>query len=103
VGRDNPPLGGRGRTRKALSQRGFDAADLSKSRTSQAAALFSIPSKKRPCPPHRIGGRMSVQIGEVLKRTWFRHIFFGLILAFSLANGTETAQPPWNLDLIAPL
>jgi len=46
---------------------------------------------------------MSGQIGEVLKRTWFRHIFFGLILAFSLANGTETTQLPWDLDLIAPL
>jgi len=46
---------------------------------------------------------MSSQIRGDLKSTWFRHIFFGLILVFSLANGTETAQPPWDLDLIAPL
>jgi hypothetical protein len=46
---------------------------------------------------------MSGQIGEVLKRTWFRHIFFGLILAFSLANGTETTQLPWNPDPLTPL
>ena len=54
-GRDDSPLGRGGRVREALSQRGFDAANLSKSRTSQAAALFSIPSKKTipPAAPDR--------------------------------------------------
>jgi hypothetical protein len=42
---------------------------------------------------------MSGQIRGDLKRTWFRHIFFGLILAFSLANGTEITQVAWDPDL----
>jgi hypothetical protein len=48
-GRDDSPLGRGGRAREALSQRGFDANDLSTSRPSKVIAPFSIQSSRRPC------------------------------------------------------